>query len=149
MPRLPICFLQQLNGLPKTGQKLIKPVCLLLTLFQPPPQLAASGLFNFLLGAICAHWPPIAERCHDGRPSRSSTASASSFLSTLLLVALQTSGGRQCQAFQLFKQVSDWSQVLRRGALPLLCPILLVCANCDDSIVSAEQGAGIKGTHYE
>ncbi|KAI9525837.1 hypothetical protein NQZ68_002385 [Dissostichus eleginoides] len=34
----------------------------------------------------------------------------SSFLSTPLPVALQISGGRQCQAFQLFKQVNEQSE---------------------------------------
>lgn len=53
----------------------------------------------------------------------------SSFLSALLPVALQISGGRQCQTFQLFKQVSGWCRVPAGLALPLWCPTLLVCAN--------------------
>lgn len=46
----------------------------------------------------------------------------SSFLSTALPVALQISGGRPCQAFQLFKQVNQ--RVPARVALPLWCPTL-------------------------
>lgn len=82
---------------------------------QTPPQLVASGLFNSYLVPFFAQWLPIARLCI---PSRSSvtvpptpTIPPPSFLSTSLPVALQISGGRQCQAFQLFKQVSGWCRV--------------------------------------
>lgn len=59
----------------------------------------------------------------------SSHTSPSSFLSTPLPVALQISGGRHCQTFQLFKQVSGRCREPAGVDLPLWCPTSLACAN--------------------
>lgn len=127
------------------------------TLFQPPPpQLVASGLFNSCLvpflhsGPLLPSYesllpaPPPCLPCPFLLPSP--TASPSSFLSTLVPVALQISGGRQCQTFQLFKQVSGWCRVPAGVALPLWCPTSLVCAHLPLNPLSPRELRGPSGT---
>lgn len=142
----PIHCTRQPKWPPKLASPPLKTVYLTWTLQPPPPQLAASGLFNSCLvpflhsGPLLLSYESLLPAPPPCLPSPfllplPPPPTPSSFLSTPLPVALQISGGRQCQTFQLFKQVSGWCRVPAGVALPLWCPTSLVCANPPESAV--------------
>lgn len=150
----PIHCTCQPNWPPKLASPLLKTVSIWLELYSnllllsllPVACLIPAWCHFCTVAPYCWAMNPFSQLGHHAShpPSFSPPPPPSSFLSTPLPVALQISGGRQCQTFQLFKQVSGWCRVPAGVALPLWCPTSLVCANPPESVVPKGAAAGPK-----